>query len=59
MNIAVLGTAIEAMNLGYKVVVPPDCIAGDPYEYAEHVVRYTMRNIAFVVPSTTITAAWR
>ncbi|EIV91624.1 cysteine hydrolase [Frankia sp. QA3] len=59
LNIAVLGTAIEAMNLGYTVVIPPDCIASDPYEYAETVVRYTMRNIAFVVPSTTITAAWR
>ncbi len=31
-NIAVLGTSIEAMNLGYTVVVPSDCIAGDPPE---------------------------
>jgi nicotinamidase-related amidase len=59
LNIAVLGTAIEAMNLGYTVVVPPDCVASDPYEYAETALRYTMRNIAFVVPSGTIVDAWR
>jgi nicotinamidase-related amidase len=59
LNISVLGTAIEAMNLGYTVVVPPDCIASDPFEYAETVLRYTMRNIAYVVPSSAITAAWR
>jgi nicotinamidase-related amidase len=58
LNIAVLGTAIEAMNAGYTVVVPSDGVASDPPEYADHVLRYTMRNIAFVVPCTTIAAAW-
>jgi nicotinamidase-related amidase len=58
LNIAVLGTAIEAMNRGYTVVVPSDCVASDPLEYAEHAMRYTMRNIAFVVPSTTIAQYW-
>jgi nicotinamidase-related amidase len=27
LNIAVLGTAIEGMNLGYQVIVPNDCTA--------------------------------
>jgi nicotinamidase-related amidase len=58
LNIAVLGTAIEAMNAGYTVVVPSDCVASDPPEYAEHALKYTMRNIAFVVPSATIIDAW-
>jgi nicotinamidase-related amidase len=58
LNIAVLGTAIEAMNRGYTVVVPNDCIASDPPEYAEIVGRYTLRNIAYVVPSRTITDFW-
>lgn len=52
LNIAVLGTAIEAMNRGYTVVVPSDCVASDPAEYAEHAMRFSMRNIAFVVPSS-------
>jgi nicotinamidase-related amidase len=58
LNIAVLGTAIEAMNRGYTVVVPSDCVASDPPEYAETAMRYTMRNIAFVVPSVTIVEHW-
>jgi nicotinamidase-related amidase len=58
VNISVLGTAIEAMNLGYRVVVPSDCVASDPIEYAEYALKYTMRNIAFVVPSSTIVDYW-
>jgi nicotinamidase-related amidase len=49
-NIAVNRTAIEAMNLGYQVIVPSDCIAGDPPEYVEQLLRYTIRNVAFVAP---------
>jgi len=59
LNIAVLGTAIEAMNRGYTVVVPSDCVASDPPEYADSAMRYTMRNIAFVVPSGTVIDFWR
>ena len=58
LNIAVLGTSIEAVNRGFTVVVPSDCIASDPPEYAETAVRYTLRNLAFVVPSATIIDAW-
>lgn len=39
VNIGVLGTAIEAVNRGYTVVVPSDCVAGDPPEYAEHALQ--------------------
>ncbi|MHB8463973.1 MAG: cysteine hydrolase family protein [Acidimicrobiales bacterium] len=59
LNIAVLGTAIEAMNRGFTVIVPEDCVASDPPEYAEAAMRYTMRNVAFVVPSQTILDFWR
>jgi nicotinamidase-related amidase len=58
LNIAVPGTAIEAMNRGYTVVVPSDCVASDPHEYAETAMRYTMRNIAFVAPAATIIESW-
>lgn len=59
LNIAVLGTAVEAMNRGYTVVVPSDCVASDPPEYADSVLRYTMRNIAYVVPSSAVVDAWK
>lgn len=46
------------MNLGYQVIVPSDCVASDPPEYAETAMRYTIRNVALVAPSTTITEHW-
>jgi nicotinamidase-related amidase len=58
LNIAVLGTTIEAMNRGYTVVVPSDCTASDPPEYAETAMKYTIGNIAYVVPSQTIVDHW-
>jgi nicotinamidase-related amidase len=57
-NIAVNGTAIEAMNRGYQVIVPSDAIAGDPPEYVEALLRYTIRNVALVVPTQRILDVW-
>lgn len=57
-NIAVTGTAIEAMNLGYRVVVPSDAIAGDPPEYVDALLRYTIRNVAMVAPTASILEVW-
>jgi nicotinamidase-related amidase len=58
VNIGVLGTAIEAVNRGYGVVIPTDCVAGDPPEYAEEAVRYSLRNIAFLSTRAAIEALW-
>ncbi len=57
-NIAVNGTAIEAMNHGYRVIVPTDAIAGDPPEYVEALLRFTIRNVALVAPTQQILEHW-
>jgi biuret amidohydrolase len=57
-NIAVNGTALEAMNLGYRVIVPRDCIAGDPPEYVDALLKYTIRNIALVTEAQPIIDHW-
>ncbi|MGE0796005.1 MAG: cysteine hydrolase [Acidimicrobiia bacterium] len=57
-NIAVVGTAIEAMNRGYRVIVPGDCVAGDPPEYVEQLLRYTIRNVGMVAPVQGILDHW-
>jgi nicotinamidase-related amidase len=57
-NIAVVGTAIEAMNHGYRVIVPSDAIAGDPPEYVEALLRYTIRNVALVAPTQQVLDHW-
>jgi nicotinamidase-related amidase len=57
-NIAVNGTSLEAMNRGYRVIVPSDCIAGDPPDYVTQLLRYTIRNIALVAPVQGILDHW-
>lgn len=58
VNIGVQGTAIEAVNRGYRVVVPSDCVAGDPPEFAEQALRYVVRNVAFLSTAAEIEAIW-
>jgi nicotinamidase-related amidase len=58
LNLGVVGSAIEALNLGYQVIVPSDCVASDPPEYAPTLLRYTVRNAAIVTDSATIAAHW-
>jgi nicotinamidase-related amidase len=57
-NIAVVGTAIEAMNLGYRVIVASDGIASDPPEYKDQLLKYTVRNVALVTPVQIILDHW-
>jgi nicotinamidase-related amidase len=57
-NIAVTGTSIEAMNRGYRVIVPSDCVAGDPPEYVEQLLRYTIKNVGIVAPVQGILDYW-
>lgn len=58
LNIGILGTAIEAVNRGYTVVIPKDCVAADPPEYADAVLRYSIRNIAFLTTRSDVEAVW-
>lgn len=58
VNIGILGTAIEAVNRGYTVIVPTDCVAGDPPEYAEQALRYSIRNLAFLSSRAEVESAW-
>jgi len=58
LNIGLVGTAIEAVNHGYRVVVPGDCTAGDPPEYGDQVLRYTLRNLAYVTSAEEIARIW-
>ena len=58
LNIGLIGTVIEAVNHGYRVIVPEDCAAGDPPEYGDQVLRYAIRNLAYVTTSAQIAEAW-
>ena len=58
VNLGIFGTAVEAVNRGYAVVVPRDCVAGDPPEFAEQMLRYSLRNIAFLTSAEDIAGVW-
>jgi nicotinamidase-related amidase len=58
LNVGVVGMVIEAVGLGYEVVVPPDAVAGVPHEYAEQVLQHTIPVIAYRIPTPQIIETW-
>ncbi len=58
VNLGVLGLAIEAVNLGYTVVVPRDTVAGIPAEYADAVLDNTFPLITTVTTVDALLDAW-
>jgi biuret amidohydrolase len=58
LNLAVLGTTIEAANRGYTVVVPTDGVAGVPSEYVAAALKYTIRNIAYTSTCAAVAEHW-
>ncbi len=58
LNLGVPGTVIEAVNLGYGVVVARDCVAGMPTEYGEAMLDNTLAMVATIATSEQIIDAW-
>ncbi|MEM5388825.1 cysteine hydrolase [Paraburkholderia phymatum] len=58
LNVGLIAMCAEAVALGYRVVIPRDCVAGVPDEYAEAVLRNTMPVLASVVHSDELLAVW-
>jgi nicotinamidase-related amidase len=46
LNLGMIGLAIEAVNLGYRVVAATDATVGVPPEYATSVLRHTLALVA-------------
>jgi len=58
VNVALLGLVIEAVNHGYKVILPTDCVAGVPKEYADSVVKNTLSMLAVRTTAAEIAKVW-
>ena len=58
VNLGVLGLAIEAVNRGYRVVVPRDAVAGLPLEYADAVLDNTFPLISTLTTVDELIGAW-
>ncbi|MEU6035533.1 isochorismatase family protein [Actinomadura sp. NPDC047616] len=59
LNLGVPGLCLEAVNLGYRVVVVTDAVAGMPAEYGDAVMANTVALLAARATSTDLAAAWR
>lgn len=58
VNIAITNLVMDAVNLGYDVVLPRDAVAGLPQEYADAVIDNTLALLATVVTTAELLEAW-
>jgi nicotinamidase-related amidase len=58
LNVGIIGLTIEAVNHGYHVVIPRDCVAGYPLEYGEAVLTNTLSRLAHFTTSEQLIASW-
>ena len=58
VNVAITNLTFDAVNSSYQVVLPRDAVAGTPSEYVDMVFQHTLRNVATVVTSDDVVAAW-
>lgn len=58
VNIGVFGLVLEAVNLGYSAVLPTDCVAGVPPEYAAEVIERSLSLMATCVRSEDLIDLW-
>ena len=58
VNEALLGLCICAADLGYRIALPTDAIAGLPRAYSRDVVRHTLGLLANLTTTTAIQEAW-
>ena len=59
INVGVFGLCLEAVNLGYRVILPVDCTTGFPADYAEAVIKNSLAQLCTITTSREIAAAWR
>jgi nicotinamidase-related amidase len=59
LNVGVVGMVIEAVGLGYEVVVPADAVAGVPRDYADQVLTHTIPVISYRVSTEQIIETWQ
>jgi nicotinamidase-related amidase len=58
VNIAITNLVMDAVNLGYSVVLPRDAVAGVPAEYADALIDQTLSLLAAVTTTDELLASW-
>ncbi|MCV7189676.1 cysteine hydrolase [Mycolicibacterium thermoresistibile] len=58
VNIAIPNFVMDAVNRGYRFVLPRDAVAGYPREYAEAVIDNSLALLATVTSTDEVTGVW-
>lgn len=58
VNVAIMGLAFEAVNLGYQLVLPRDATAGVGEEYVDAVYEHTLSLVATVTATRAVLEVW-
>ncbi|WP_246649756.1 isochorismatase family cysteine hydrolase [Nonomuraea coxensis] len=58
LNLGIPGLALEAVNLGYRVTVVTDAVAGIPDDYARAVLRNTIGLLATRATAADLAGSW-
>lgn len=58
LNEAIMGASIEAVNLGYRVVIPRDAALGLPKQFAEDMLKYAYSLLAMITTTEEILDVW-
>ena len=58
VNIAITNLVMDAVNAGYRVVVPRDAVAGIPADYSDAIIDNTISLLATVTTTADLLAAW-
>ncbi len=58
INVGMTNLVMDAVNLGYQVVIPRDAVAGLPAEYAQAVIENTLALLATVTTTADVIATW-
>jgi len=59
LNVAIPNLVMDAVNAGYRVVLPRDAVAGIPAEYGDAVIDNTLSLLASVTTTDALIEVWR
>ena len=58
VNVGMTNFVMDAVNLGYRFVLPRDAVAGVPVEYANAIIDNTLSLLATVVSTEDVVGTW-
>jgi nicotinamidase-related amidase len=58
VNVGMLSLILDAVNAGYRFVLPRDAVAGVPEDYADAVIENTLSLVATVTTTDDLLAEW-